>query len=84
MELSQKQKIFSEFFSSFFKSSFNLEHFQKKLTLIADVFPKLQNPKNMVRSKSNKSRFRASVEKQHSKCPQKLFNFEGHLLYHIF
>ena len=28
--LSQKQKIFSEFFSSVLKSSLNLEHFQKK------------------------------------------------------
>ena len=30
MLLSQKQKIFSEFFSSFLKSSLNLEHFQKR------------------------------------------------------
>ena len=29
MELSEKQKTFSEFFSSFLKSSLNLEHFQK-------------------------------------------------------
>ena len=43
--LSQKQKIFSEFFASFFKSSLNLEQFKKKLTLIADVFPKLGTPK---------------------------------------
>ena len=30
MQLSQKQKTFSEFFSSFLKSSLNLEHFKKK------------------------------------------------------
>ena len=30
MLLSRKQKTFSEFFSSFLKSSLNLEHFQKK------------------------------------------------------
>ena len=30
MLLSQKQKSFSQFFSSFLKSSLNLEHFQKK------------------------------------------------------
>ena len=30
MELSRKVKTFSEFFSSFLKSSLNLEHFQKK------------------------------------------------------
>ena len=50
MLLSRKQKTFSQFFSSFLKSSFNLEHFQKKMTLIADVFPKLRTPKNMVRT----------------------------------
>ena len=37
--LSQKEKTFSKFSSSFLKSTLNLEHFQKKLTLIADVFP---------------------------------------------
>ena len=30
MELSQKQKTFSQFLSSFLKSSLDLEHFQKK------------------------------------------------------
>ena len=39
--LSQKQKTFSEFFSGLLKCTFNFEHFQKKINLIADVFPKL-------------------------------------------
>ena len=43
MHLYQKQIIFSKFFSGFFKSALNFEHFQKKMTLIADVFPKLLN-----------------------------------------
>ena len=30
MQLSRKQKTFSEFFSAFLKSSLNFEHFQKK------------------------------------------------------
>ena len=30
MQLSRKQKAFSEFFSSFLKSRLNFEHFQKK------------------------------------------------------
>ena len=30
MEVSQKQKTFSEFFSAFLKSNLNFEHFQKK------------------------------------------------------
>ena len=44
--LSQKQKTFSQFFSAFLKSTLNFERFQKKMTLIADVFPKLPSPKN--------------------------------------
>ena len=47
--LSQKQKTFSEFFSAFLKSTLNFEHFQKKMTLIADVFPKLPSPKKVIR-----------------------------------
>ena len=30
MQVSQKQKTFSQFFSAFFKSSLNFEHFQTK------------------------------------------------------
>ena len=51
MHLSQKQKIFSEFFSAFFKSALYFEHFQKKMTLIAYVFPKLKNHEK--RAKTN-------------------------------
>ena len=47
---SQKQKTFSEFFFWFLKGTLNLDHFQKKkLTLIADVFPKLPSPKKVIR-----------------------------------
>ena len=47
--LSQKQQAFSQFFSPFLKSTLNFEDFQKKMTLIADVFPKLPSPKNVIR-----------------------------------
>ena len=47
--LSQKQKTFSSLFSPFLKSTLNFEHFQKKMTLIADVFPKLPSPKKVIR-----------------------------------
>ena len=49
MELSRKQKTLSQYFSSFLKSSLNLEPFTKKMALLADVFPKLWTPKNMTR-----------------------------------
>ena len=37
--LSQKQKTFSRFLSPFLKSTLNFEHFQKKINLIAELFP---------------------------------------------
>ena len=49
MHLSQKQKIFSHFFSPFLESALNYEHFQKKMTLIAYVFPKLPATKDVLR-----------------------------------
>ena len=45
MQLSQKQKTFSQFFAAFLKSSLNFKHFEKKMTLIAFVFWKLLTPK---------------------------------------
>ena len=47
--LSQKQKSFSEFFSAFIKSKLNFEHFRKKMTFIADAFPRLPSPKKLIR-----------------------------------
>ena len=47
--LSQKQKTFSQFGSAFLKSILNFEHFQKKINLVADVFPKLPSPKKVTR-----------------------------------
>ena len=49
MHLSQKPKIFSELFCSFFEFLLNLKHFQKKMTLIAYVFPKLPTTKDVLR-----------------------------------
>ena len=49
MHLSQKQKIFFQFFSSIFKSALNFEHFQKNMTLIASVFVKLPTLKDVIR-----------------------------------
>ena len=84
MLLSRKKNTFSEFFSSFSKSSLNLEFFKKKITLAADIFLTLGPPKNMFRSMPKKSRFRGSDKKQRGKCAQTLFKFERHLLYHIY
>ena len=58
--------------------------FKKKMTLIAEVFPKLRSPKNKVRSMSIKSRFKGSFKKQHGKCAQTLLKFAWQNLYHIY
>ena len=47
--LYEKQKTFSRFFSPFLKSTLKFVDFQKKMTLIADVFPKLPSPKKVIR-----------------------------------
>ena len=45
MHLSQKQQTFSKFFCAFLKFTLNFGHFQKMMTLIADVFSKLRTQK---------------------------------------
>ena len=84
MEVTQKQKTFTEFFSAFLKSSENFEHFQKKMTLIDEVFPKLRTPKNKVRSMSIKPRFKGFLGKQHGERTQILLKFAWQLHYHIY
>ena len=49
MHLSQKQKAFSQLYWAYFKSTLNFEHFEKRMTLIAYVFPKLRTRKSVVR-----------------------------------
>ena len=49
MHLSQKQKIFSKFFTAFFEFALNFEYFRKKMSLIAYVYPKLPTTKDELR-----------------------------------
>ena len=83
MQLSQKQKLFSQFVAPFSQSLLIFEYFQKKLTLIADAFPKLRTPKNVVKQMSKKASFRGALDKEHSKRDQTLLKFEPHNFYHI-
>ena len=82
-QLFQKQKYFSQFFLAFLKSTLNFEHLQKKMTFIADLFPKLRTPKNVVRYMSKKSRFKRPIDRQHSKRVQTLLRSEPQHRYHI-
>ena len=65
--LSQKQNFFSGFFSSFSKSKLNFEHFQKKLTFIAYLFPKLAAAKEGLRKMSKNSHSKGPLERRHGK-----------------
>ena len=71
----KKEKIFSQFFSEFFESALNFEHFQKKMTLIAYVFPKLPTTKNLLRQMSKSSRFREPVDWRHGKWAEALIQY---------
>ena len=84
-KLSQKQKAFSEFFLEFSKSTLNFEYFQKKqTTLIADLFPKLRTPENVVRYMSKKSRFKGPFDRQHGKRVQTLLRSGQQHCHHIY
>ena len=75
MHFSQKEKIFSQFFSAFFDSALNSEHFQKKMTLITYVFPKLPTTKNVLIQMSKTSRFRGRLDRRHSKWAEALIQY---------
>ena len=75
MHLSQKQKIFSGFSAAFFESALNFEHFQKKMTLIAYVFPKLPTTKNVLRQMPKSSRFREPLDRRHGKRAEALIQY---------
>ena len=47
MQLSEKLETFPRFFIAFLKSALNFEHFEKKMSLMAEVFPKLLTLKDV-------------------------------------
>ena len=75
MHFSQKQKIFSRSFSAFFESALNSEYFQKKMTLIAYVFPKIPSTKNVLRQMSKSFSFRERLDRRHSKWAEALIQY---------
>ena len=53
------------------------------MTLIADVFPKLRTPENVIKYRSKKSRFRRPSDRQHVKEAQTQLQYERQNRYHI-
>ena len=69
MQLSEKRKTFSQYFLAFMEVSSNFKYFwKKKMIVMANVFPKLQTVKILVRPLSQKCRFRKRYDSQHVKC----------------
>ena len=52
------------------------------MNLIANLFPKLRTPKNVVRYMSKKSRFKGPFDRQHVKWVQTLLRSERRHRYH--
>ena len=53
------------------------------MTFIADLFPKLRTPKNVVRYLSKKSRFKGPIDRKHGKRVQTLLRSETQRRHHI-
>ena len=53
------------------------------MTLIADVFPKVPAPKNMVREMSKKPCFSGPLDRQHGKWVETLLQSEWDHVYNI-
>ena len=69
---------------SFLESSSNFKHFQKKYIVIANIFPKLETVKGLVRALSKKRCLRTYFESEHVKWSQTLVKSVLENFYHIF
>ena len=77
MQLSERRKAFCHFFLFFFFFHFwnlhqILNRLNKRTIVLANVFPKLQTVKNLVRLLSKKRRFTTRFDSQHVKGSQML------------
>ena len=76
MELSKKQKKFSEISFAFLNALLSFKHLLKKVTLIADLFPEIPAPKEMVTEISKKKCSRRPLERQQGKWFETLYQSE--------
>ena len=79
----KNKKLFLNFFLHFRNLHEILNIFKKKMTFIADLFPKLRTPKDVVRYLSKKSRFKGLFDRQHGKRVQTLLRSEPQHHYEI-
>ena len=72
MQLSQKKKTFSRFFTDFLTSNWNFGRLGKKYDCHSFCISEVTNSQNVVREMSKNSRLREPVDKQHRKFAQAL------------
>ena len=84
MQLYEKPKAFPQLLVPFLESTSNLKHFEKKMIIIANVFPKLETVKILVRSLSKKRRFRTRIHSQDVKAPKMLPISSWQRFHHVF
>ena len=79
----KNEKLFLNYFLHFRNLHEILNIFNKKMTLIADLFAKLRTPKNVVRYMSKKSRSKGPFDRQLGKRVQTLLRSESQHRYHF-
>ena len=84
MQLSEKQKSFSNFLLHLRNLHRILNILTKKMIVIANVFPKLQTVKILVRPLSKKRRFRTRFDSQHVKTSEILAKSPWEHFCHVF
>ena len=72
MQLSQKQKTFSQLFAAFLKFKLNFKYFEKKYYPHRFFISEITDSKSVIRKMSKKSCFREPFDKQHGKRAQAL------------
>ena len=83
MQLSRKQKTFSQFFAAFLISSLNFEHYDKKGDAHRFCNFEITDSENVVRKMSKDPRLREPFAKQHGKCAEALLKSPLQSPYHI-
>ena len=83
MQLSQKQKTFSQLFAAFLKFRLNFKYFEKKYYPHRFFISEITDSKSVIRKMSKKSCFREPFDKQHGKRAQALLKSASQHLYHI-
>ena len=74
MQIYKKEKFLTQFLAGFMKLPPILNLFKQKMTLIVNVFTKLQAAKDVVRQMSQKPCFITKLDSQHVKGSQTLPN----------